>query len=62
MTSNADYGVGEVTCADCHRTYECTPLDDHYEPAWGGPRVCYQCLLVQSVARNALPPIDGSGA
>lgn len=41
MTTNADL----VECADCHRVYECTPMDDHYEPACGGPRVCYRCLL-----------------
>lgn len=37
----------EVVCADCSRTYVCSPSDDHYlragEPD-GSPRVCYACL------------------
>lgn len=39
---------GVVQCADCGRTYRCTPLDDHYLRAGdpeGSPRVCTTCLL-----------------
>jgi hypothetical protein len=58
MTPNADY----VTCADCRRVYVPTPWDDHYEPAWGGPRLCYGCLLRQANNESPLPPTDGSEA
>jgi hypothetical protein len=48
-----EHSGGTVECADCHRVYKMTPLDDHYEPAWGGPKVCYSCLMAQWVRRRA---------
>lgn len=38
-----------VSCADCHRVYQCRPMDDHYLRATdpeGSPRVCERCLIV----------------
>ena len=47
MTAEGSRTGGTVECADCHRVYEPTPLNDIYEPAWGGPKVCYGCLINQ---------------
>jgi len=37
--------MSDVTCAECGRTYKCTPLDDYYNSTTMTDGCCFGCLL-----------------
>ena len=58
----------DVTCADCGRTYQCTPFDDYYNSTTATDGLCTKCLLTPERISQAIPvceiclaPIDFGG-
>ena len=44
-TENFDALRQQVTCAECGRTYQCTPRDDYYNSTTATDGVCTRCLI-----------------
>jgi hypothetical protein len=60
-------GAQEVTCAECKRTYTCTPEDDYYNADSTTTGLCFSCLLASGGMNPETTPVqvinlDGDGS